>query len=59
MEPTAMETLLTSVTAVVTGAISWLSSVVVAITANPLLLLFVLVSLVGLGIGLLKRVISV
>lgn len=59
MDMSAMEALLENVGSLVTGAISWLTAVVAAIVANPLLLLFVLIPLVGLGVGLLRRVISV
>lgn len=56
-----MADLITSATSIVTAAIGWMSSFVTEITksGNELLLLFILVSLVGLGIGLVKRVISV
>lgn len=54
---TAFETLLTSVTSFVTGAISWMRSFVWVITDRPLLLAFTIVSFVGLGVGLIKRII--
>lgn len=57
-----MASLITAVTSLVTAAVDWLSSWVGSITAtgNEILLLFVVaVPLVGLGIGALKRLISV
>ena len=43
------------VTDFVTAAISWVGSFASAITSNPLILMFVIVSFVGLGVGLLNR----
>ena len=54
-----MAEILTSITSVVTSAIGWVTSFVTLITDTPLLLLFVVVVFVGLGVGLLKRIISV
>ena len=60
MSPTPIEAILTSVGSVVTSAISWMGSFITSITAsgNELLLLFIIVPLVGLGIGLLRRLIN-
>ena len=60
MSPTPIETILTSIGSVVTSAISWMGSFVTSITAsgNELLLLFIIVPMVGLGIGLLRRLIN-
>lgn len=52
-------TILTNVTALVTEAIKWVGSFVGAITSNPLLLMFVIVAFVGLGVGLIKRLVRV
>lgn len=52
-----MASILSDVTLVVTEAISWVTSYVTAITNQPLLLMFVVVSFVGLGVGLIKRLI--
>ena len=49
--------LLADVTSFVTEAVSWITSFVGAITGQPLLLMFVLVAFVGLGIGLIGRLI--
>nr|DAM04777.1 MAG TPA: hypothetical protein [Inoviridae sp.] len=43
----------------VTGAVSWVGSFVGAITDNPLILGFVLVALIGTGIGVINRLIHV
>lgn len=62
-----MATILSAVGSIVTAAIGWMTSFLSVITAtttaadgtvsmsNPILLLFVLIPIVGLGIGLLKR----
>lgn len=57
MTPDPMATILTAITSVVTSAVSWVGSFVGAITANPLIELFVIVAFVGLGVGLLSRLI--
>lgn len=52
-----MSTILTDVGSIVTQAITWVSSYVGAITSNPLIEMFVIVSFVGLGVGLIRRMI--
>lgn len=54
-----MANIITDVGSIVTGAVSWLGSFASAITANPIIEFFVLMSAVGLGVGLLRRLISV
>ena len=54
-----MSEVLTSVSSVVTAAIGWIGDFVDVIASTPLLLLFVTIPLVGLGIGLLRRLISI
>lgn len=55
-----LATLLTSVGSIVTSAIGWMGSYVTAITStgNEILLLFIILPLVGLGISMIKRMIS-
>lgn len=56
MDPTPMESLMTSVGTVVTAAIGWMGQFGTAITSNTILALGVVaVPLVGLGVGLLGR----
>lgn len=50
-------TILTSVGEIVTSGVSWVGDFTGAVTGNPLILLFVVTSFVGLGIGLIKRLI--
>lgn len=57
MEPTAIEVILTSVSSVVSSAVTWMGSFLSTITSNPLLLLFVIIPFVGLGVGLIRRMI--
>ena len=52
-----MGTILTDAGTLVTNAITWVTAFVGAITDNPLILMFVLVSFVGLGVGLIRRLI--
>lgn len=52
-----MATILSAITSVVTSAVSWIGSFIGVVTANPLVMLFVIVAFVGLGIGLLSRLI--
>lgn len=52
-----VSTLLGDVTSFVTSAVTWIGSFVGAITSNPLILMFVIVAFVGLGVGLIGRLI--
>jgi len=62
-----MAVILDAVTAVVNASIGWMGQFLGVITAttsegalaNPILLLFVIIPLVGLGIGLLKRLMRI
>lgn len=53
-----MASILESVGSIVSSAISWMTSFANFVTANPLVMLFVLIPLVGLGIGLFRRLLS-
>lgn len=53
-----LATILSDVSSVVTSALQWAASVVNFITSNPIVMIFVLIPLVGLGIGMVKRMIS-
>lgn len=50
-----MAAILSNVTSFVTEAVSWINIFVNAIVAQPLLLMFCIVSFVGLGVGLIGR----
>lgn len=43
----------------VTSSVTWIGSFIDAITSNPLIEAFVIVSFVGLGIGLIQRLVRV
>ena len=43
----------------VTSSVTWIGSFIGAITSNPLIEAFVIVSFVGLGIGLIQRLVRV
>lgn len=49
---------LTEIGYVVTQAISWAGDVVTFVMSNPIILIFVALPVVGLGIGMVKRMIS-
>ena len=53
-----LATLITDIGSMVTGAVSWITSYVGAVTSNPLILAFVIVAFVGLGVGLINRLIK-
>lgn len=52
---TGIPLFLSYVTEIVTSAVSWVTSYIGVVAAQPFLMLFILVPLVGLGIGLFKR----
>lgn len=54
-----MEALIASVTQIFTAAIGWAGTVGSTIVDTPLLLMFVVIPLVGLGVGLFKRLLSI
>lgn len=58
---TGLPLIISNVGSVVTGAVSWMGSFLGTITAsgNEVLLLFCLLPIVGLGIGLVKRMLHV
>lgn len=60
-EPTTITvaTIVGNVSTFVAEAVKWVGSFVGAITSNPLILTFVIVAFVGLGVGLIKRLVRV
>lgn len=50
-----MEALISSVTEIFTAAVGWAGTVGNTIVNTPILLMFVVLPLVGLGIGIFKR----
>lgn len=54
-----MEAILGSIGEVFTAAIGWAGTVGTTITSTPLLMVFVSIPLVGLGVGLFRRLINV
>lgn len=54
-----MADILSQVSLLVTESIEWITAFVGAITSQPLLLMFVITSFVGLGVGLIKRLIRI
>lgn len=58
---TALSTILTNIGSVVTSAITWMGDYLSLITksGNEILFVFVAIPLVGLGIGLVRRMINI
>lgn len=56
-----MQAILTTITSIVTAAVGWTGQYLQMITAegNEILLLFVVIPMVGLGIGILSRLFRV
>lgn len=54
-----MADILAAVTSFVNAAVTWITTFVTTITGQPLLLLFVITSFVGLGVGLIKRLVHI
>lgn len=55
-----MESVISTISQLVTGAITWTTSWLTLISSNDILVLFcIALPLVGLGIGLLKRLVRV
>lgn len=55
-----MATIISSITSLVTGAISWTTSYLTLITGNDVLVLFcIALPLVGLGIGVIRRLVRI
>ena len=50
-----METITEAISAVFTAGVGMVSEVVDTITSNPLLLFFAVLPLIGVGIGIFKR----
>lgn len=53
-----MAALLTDIGSIVTEAVTWMTTAATAIAGNPIALLFILLPLMGVGIGLFKRIIN-
>lgn len=58
METVTVATILTSIGSIVTAAVGWMQTAGNAIAANPLALTFILLPLMGAGIGLFRRIIN-
>ena len=58
-EAMTMATVISSITEVFTAAVGWVGKVAETVAAEPLLLIGVVVSFVGLGIGLFSRLLRV
>ena len=54
-----MASILTDVTSFVTAAVGWIGDFVDVIVAQPLLEMFVITSFVGLGVGLIQRLVRI
>lgn len=54
-----MTSIISSITEIFTGGISWLGTVSDTVSSNPLLLFGVLIGFIGVGVGLFKRLLHV
>lgn len=56
-EPTGatIQTIITAITSLVTAAIGWVQDFADVIVSEPIILIFVVVAFVGLGVGLIRR----
>jgi len=54
-----VSTILTAAGEVVTEALSWVTEVATTMTNTPIILTFVVVAFVGLGVGLIRRMMRV
>lgn len=59
MEATTLSTILSTVTQIFESVIGMVGTVATTIIGNPILLMFALIPVVGLGVGLFKRLINV
>jgi hypothetical protein len=53
----SVTTITSNVTSIVTAAASWIETYVGVIMDNPLILTFVVLSMAGMGVGLIRRMI--
>lgn len=51
--------IVTNVTTIVNESVKWIGTFVGAITDNPLILTFVLLLIVGMGVGLIRRLVRI
>lgn len=54
-----MSSIISDVGTIFTQALTWVSTVATTITSTPILMLFCILPIVGLGVGLFKRLINV
>lgn len=60
MGESALSSIITAITTLVTGAINWTTSYLSLITQNDVLVLFcIALPLVGLGIGVIRRLVRI
>lgn len=58
MATVTIASLLSTISDIVTSAVGWMGTAGTAIAENPLALLFILLPLMGAGIGLFRRIIN-
>jgi len=58
-EGVTLASILSDIGSIITSAFGWVGTAVTTITSNPIILLSAIIGFVGLGIGLLKRLMSV
>ena len=50
-----MDSIITTVSSIVSAGATWVSSAVSTVTTTPIIMFFLMVNFVGIGIGLFKR----
>lgn len=55
-ESTGISSIVSAITSIVTAAITWTSSWASEIVSTPLLLFFVVLGVVGMGVGFIMRI---
>lgn len=58
MEGITLSSILTDIGSMFTSAIGWVGNVATTVAGQPLLLVWFLLPLIGLGVGLFKRLVS-
>lgn len=54
-----MQNIIDNITTIVSGSVSWIDTTADIIAGNSMLLFMVLVSFVGIGIGLFRRLVRI
>lgn len=59
METLTMATVLSTITEVFTASLGWMGTIAETVASNPLLLIGVVISFIGIGVSLFRRLLHV